>query len=80
MNDELERHHTEAEAIRHEHELARQAAERARNEAEASRVTSENRRRQVAEEVSDTVEMLMSIVKRMEAVEALRREARAIAG
>jgi hypothetical protein len=34
----------------------------------------------VAEEVSDTVEMLMSIVKRMEAVEALRREARAIAG
>ena len=76
MDIEIERRRANAEAERQQHELTRQAAERARDAAEASRVAAENARRALADEVSETVETLTSILKRMEAVEALRRDAR----
>ena len=76
MDIELERHRADAEAERHQHELTRQAAERARAAAEESRVSAEDDRRTVAVEVSATIEALATLLSRMEAVEALRREAR----
>ena len=76
MDSEIERHRAEAEAARQQRELERQTAERARDAAEASRVAAENGRRALADEVSGTVETLSIILKRMEAVEALRRELR----
>ena len=76
MDSEIDRRRAEAEAMRQQHELERQAAERARDAAEASRVAAENGRRAVADEVSGTVEMLTTILNRMEAVEALRRDGR----
>ena len=75
MDIEMERRRADAEAERHQHELTRQAAERARDDAEASRVAAENGRRALAGEVRETVETLTTILKRMEAVEALRRDA-----
>jgi hypothetical protein len=71
-----ERRRADAEAVRHQRELERQPAERARDAAEASRVAAENGRRALADNVNDTVETLTIILKRMEAVEALRRDAR----
>ena len=75
MDMEIERGHAEAEAVRQKHELARQAAEQARHVAEASRAAAEDARRLLADEVSETVETLTTILHRMEAVEALRRDA-----
>ena len=74
MDSETER--SRAEATRQQHELDRQAAERAREAAEATRVAAENGRRTVVDEVSGTVETLATLLNRMEAVEALRRDAR----
>ena len=76
MDSETERRRAEAEAVRQQRELERQTAEHARDAAEASRVAAENGRRALADDVSDTVETLTIILKRMEAVEALRRDAR----
>ena len=73
MDSDIKRSSAEAEALRQQHELQRQAAEHARDAAEASRVTAEHGRRAVADEVSGTVETLTTILNRMEAVEALRR-------
>lgn len=75
MDSETERRRAEAEVGRQQHELERQTAERARDAAETSRVAAENGRRVLADEVSETVETLTIILKRMEAVEALRRNA-----
>ena len=74
--DELDRRHAEAEAIRQQHELERQAAEHVRNTSEGSRVSAEDGHRTVALEVNEMIETLTTILHRMEAVEALRREAR----
>ena len=74
--DEMDRRHAEAEAIRQQHELERQAAEHVRNSSEGSRVSAEDGRRTVALEVNETIETLTTLLHRMEAVEALRREAR----
>ena len=74
MNSEKERVYAEAEALRQQYERERQMAEHARDAAEASRVTAEHGRRAVADEVSGTVETLTTILQRMEAVEALRRD------
>jgi hypothetical protein len=74
MNSETERRRADAEALRQQQELDRQTAERARGAAEESRVAAENGRRVLADEVSGTVETLTTIVNRMEAVEALRRD------
>ena len=74
--DELDRRHAEAEATRQQQELERQAAEQLRNTSEGSRVSAEDGRRTVALEVNETIETLTTILHRMEAVEALRREAR----
>jgi membrane protein involved in colicin uptake len=76
MDTEMERRRADAEAQRQQHELSRQAAERARNAAEESRVSAEHGRRAVAEEVSEIVATLTTLLNRMEAVEALRRDAR----
>ena len=76
MESEIERHRAEAEAVRQQRELERQNAERARDTAEASREAAENGRRALAGEVSETVDTLKTILNRMEAVEALRRDAR----
>jgi hypothetical protein len=76
MDIEMERRRASAEAERQHHELARQAAERERDDAEASRVAAEKGRRALAGEVRETVETLTTILDRMEAVEALRRDAR----
>ena len=74
MDNEIERRHAEAEALRQQHERERQAAEHARAAAEASRVSAENGRRAATDEVSGTVEALTTILNRMEAVEALSRD------
>jgi hypothetical protein len=76
MDRETKRLHADAEAVREQHELGRQAAERARIAAEESRVSAESGRRVVAGEVSETIATLKTLVSRMEAVEALRRYAR----
>ena len=76
MDRETERRHTDAEAVRQQHELERQIAERARIAAEDSRASAENGRRTVAVEVSATIATLKKLVTRMEAVEALRRDAK----
>lgn len=76
MNSEIDRGRAEAEAVRQQRELERQAAERARDAAEASRAVAEQGRRALVGEVSATVETLTTILKRMEAVEALRRDPR----
>lgn len=76
MERDTERRHADAEAVRQQHELERQCAERARIAAEESRVTAESSRRTIAGEVSETVATLTTLVRRMEAVEALRREAK----
>ena len=76
MDIELERRRADAEVERQQHELTRQAAERARAAAEESRVSAEGDRRTVAVEVSATIAALTTLLSRMEAVEALRREAR----
>ena len=76
MDNEMARRHADAEAVRQQHELARQATERARVAAEESRVSAENRRRALGDEVSQTIATLTTLLKRMEAVEALRRDAR----
>jgi len=44
--------------------------------AEESRVSAENGRRAIAGEVSETIATLKTLVTRMEAVEALRRDAK----
>jgi len=74
MNNESERRLADAEAERQQHERDRQGAERARIAAEESRVSAESGRRVVAGEVSETVAALQTLLKRMEAVEALRRD------
>ena len=76
MESDTQRRHADAEAVRQQHELERQSAERTRIAAEESRVTAESSRRTVAGEVSETVATLTTLVRRMEAVEALRRDAR----
>ena len=76
MDSEIERHRADAEAARQQSELERQEAERARSTAEETRVSAENGRRAVADEVSETIVTLKNLVTRMEAVEALRRDAR----
>jgi hypothetical protein len=76
MDIETERRRADAEAERQQHELTRQVAERERAAAEESRVAAEHGRHAVATEVSATVATLMMLLSRMEAVEALRREAR----
>jgi hypothetical protein len=76
MDIEMERRRDDAEVERQQHELTRQAAERERAEAEKSRVFAEDGRRAVAAEVRATVETLTTVLSRMEALEALRREAR----
>jgi hypothetical protein len=75
MDNEMDRRHA-AEAVRQQHELERQAAERGRSTAEESRVSAENGRRAIVEEVSEAIETLTMLLHRMEAVEALRRDAR----
>jgi len=75
MDIELDRRRAEAEAERQQHELTRQTAERARAVAEELRVSAEHGRRAVAEEVGETIATLTTLLGRMEAVEALRREA-----
>ena len=76
MDIEMERRRAEAETRRQQHEVAREAAERERVAAEASRALAETGRRAVADEVRETIATLSSLVNRMEAVEALRRDAR----
>ena len=76
MDSQMERRHDDAEAVRQQHELQRQVAEHARNTAEESRVSAEHGRRAVADEVRETIATLTTLLNRMEAVEALRRDAR----
>ena len=76
MDSESEHGRARAEAVRQQRELERQTAERARDAAEASRMVAEKGRRALVGEVSATVETLTTILKRMEAVEALRRDPR----
>ena len=76
MDIERERRRADAEAERQQHELNRQAAERARAAAEVLRASAEDVRRAAGAEVHATVETLSTLLSRMEAVEALRREAR----
>ena len=76
MDSEQERLRAEAETSRQLHELQRQGNERTRGIAEASRAAAEEMRRASTIEIVGTVDTLSTIVKRMEAVEALRREAR----
>jgi hypothetical protein len=76
MGIEMERRHADAEEVRQQHELQRQVAERARDTAEESRVSAEHGRRAVADEVRETIATLTTLLNRMEAVEALRRDAR----
>ena len=76
MDSDIERRRAVAEGLREQRELKRQAAELARNAAEESRVSAENGRRAVADEVSETVATLTTLLNRMQAVEALRRDAR----
>jgi hypothetical protein len=74
MDNESGRRLVDAEAERQQHERDRQAAELARIAAEEARVAAESGRRVVAGEVSETVAALQSLLQRMEAVEALRRD------
>ncbi len=76
MDHEMERRHADAEAVRQQHEHVRQTAERARHTAEELRVSAEQGRRAAADELSETVATLTTILNRMESVEALRRDAR----
>jgi hypothetical protein len=76
MDSETERRHAEAEVVRQQQEAQRQAAEVARHAAERTRESAEVGRRAMASEVHGTVATLTTLVARMEAVEALRREAR----
>ena len=76
MDIDMERQRVDAEAVRQQHERERQISERARNAAEESRAVAEHARRAVADEVSDTIATLTTLVNRMEAVEALRRQVR----
>ena len=76
MNIDTERGRADAEAERQQAELTRRAAERARVTAEESRTTAEDGRRAVAAEVRETVATLTVLLRRMEGVESLRREAR----
>ena len=76
MDSEQERRRAESEASRQLQELQRQSNERARGVAEASRSAAEEVRRARTNEITDTVDTLSTIVKRMEEVEALRRSAR----
>jgi hypothetical protein len=75
MDIDNDRRGADAEAERQQHELARQTAERARAVAEELRVSAEHGRRVVAEDVRETIATLTTLLGRMEAVEALRREA-----
>ena len=75
MDIEMNRRRADAEAERQQHELTRQAAERARAVAEESRASAEEGRHAVAAEVSATIATLTTLLSRMEAVEALRRQA-----
>ena len=75
MDIEMDRRRADAEAVRQQHELTRQTAERARAAAEALRVSAERGRHALAEEVRETIATLTTLLSRMEAVEALRREA-----
>ena len=72
----LERRHAAAEAVRQQRELERVAAETSRNAAEQSRAAAETGRRAVTDEVRGTIATLKIVLDRMEAVEALRRDAR----
>jgi hypothetical protein len=76
MDTEMDRGPGDAEAERQHHELTRQDAERARAAAEELRVSAEDGRRVAADEVRETIALLTTLLIRMEAVEALRREAR----
>jgi hypothetical protein len=76
MDSETERGRAEAEVVRQQQERERQAAESTRHAAERARESAETGRREVASEVSGTIETLTTLVVRMESVEALRREAR----
>ena len=76
MDTEKDRRPDDAEAERQQHELTRQTAERARVAAEESRASAEDGRRAVADEVGATIATLTTLLGRMEAVEALRRNAR----
>ena len=75
MDIDNDRRGADAEAERQQYELTRQAAERARAAGEESRVSAEDGRRAAADEVSATIATLTTLLGRMEAVEALRREA-----
>ena len=75
MDIEMDRRRADAEADRQQHELTRQTAERARAVAEELRVSAEHGRRALAGEVRETIATLTTLLGRMEAVEALRREA-----
>ena len=75
MDIDNDRRGADAEAERQQHELARQTAERARAVAEELRVSAEHGRHAVVEEVGETIATLTTLLGRMEAVEALRREA-----
>ena len=76
MESALERRHAAAEAVRQQRELERVAAETSRNAAEQSRASAETGRRAVTDEVRGTIATLKIVLDRMEAVEALRRDAR----
>jgi hypothetical protein len=76
VESEMERRHAAAEAVRHQRELDRVAAETSRVAAEQSRVSAETGRRAITKEVHGTIATLKTLVDRMEAVEALRRDAR----
>ena len=76
MDTDSDRPPRNAEAERQQHELIRQAAERARITAEESRVSAEDGRRAAADEVREAIATLTTLLTRMEAVEALRRDAR----
>ena len=75
MHNEMESRRADAESAREQHELARQETERARVTAEESRMSAEDGRRAAATEIRATIAALTTLVERMEAVEALRRQA-----
>jgi hypothetical protein len=76
MDIEMDRRRVDAEAERQQQELTREAAARERVAAEESRVSAEDGRRAAADEVRETIATLTTLLIRMEAVEALRRDAR----
>lgn len=73
MHNERERQGAEAETSRQLHELQRQANERARGVAEESRTVEERERRARSREMTVTVGTMSDLLKRMEAVETMRR-------